>query len=145
MQVYARKLLNDDEEQILLRHPGNLVAELEPLEDVEVVRESIDVLLEVGLETCRVAEQRLKRPRCRVVEGQAGLAFDLGAEQFRLIRIGTDQCNQVLPMIFEHAVEPAQDGHRKDDVTVLVRLVVTAELIGNAPNEGSKVTHAGIS
>ena len=56
VQVYARELLDDDEEQILLRHPGNLVAELEPLEDVEVVRESIDVLLEVGLEPCGVAE-----------------------------------------------------------------------------------------
>ena len=48
-------------------------------------------------------------------------------------------------MVFEYTVEPAQDGHRKDDVTVLVRLVVTAELVGDAPNEGSKVTHAGIS
>ena len=56
MQVYARELLDDDEEQIFLRHPGNLVAELEPLEDVEVVRESIDVLLEIGLEPCGVTE-----------------------------------------------------------------------------------------
>ena len=56
MEVYAREFLDDDVEQILLSHPGNLVAELEPLEDVKVVRESIDVLLEVGLEPCGVTE-----------------------------------------------------------------------------------------
>lgn len=38
MQVYTRELLDDDVEQIFLSYPGNLVAELEPLEDVKVVR-----------------------------------------------------------------------------------------------------------
>ena len=134
------ELLDQRAERVGLREAGNLIAELEVVEDVlHVRREAVQVRLEVGLELLltgarlEVAQREL---RC-VVERLAGgltqrlvLVRDLGLVERRL------HVEHGLLGRFEDGIEATKYGHRQDDVAVLPANVQVAEdIVGDAPDE----------
>ncbi len=140
VDVGRQELLDQRAEGVSLGEARNLVAELEVVEDVlHVRREAVQIRLEVGLELLlagaglEVAQRELRR----VVERLFCRLPD------RLILVG-DLGPVERPLHLEHrlfgrledGVEPAQDGHRQDDIPVLSTDVqVPEDIVGDAPDE----------
>jgi hypothetical protein len=96
--------------------------------------ENCDEIDQVRLQPVGVAEQACERPRARVVERQPGLlAHERVAEVF--VRGARDDLRDLVTLISQDAVEPAQDRHGQDHIAVLVRLVHAAQLIRDRPDE----------
>jgi len=123
-----------------LGQAGNLVAELEVIEDfLDVGRKAVQIGLEVGLElllagaVAQVAQGELRG----VVEGLAGCLAQ------RLILVGdTDRIQAELHVqhrLFgrlQHRVQAAQHGHGQNDVTILAAHIEVAQyVVGDAPDE----------
>ena len=137
------ELLDDGAEDAGLVHRGELLAELELLEDLlDVGREAVEVGLEVGEEALgRGAGDEVAQDEGRIVaerlagglaEG-GGLVGDAGRVEPRL------EVEHGLLGGLEHRVEAADDRHREDDVAVLAADVDVAEaVVGDAPDEGDE-------
>ena len=113
----------------------DLVVELHAREDIlHVVREPVDVVLEVALDVLRVGLERLEGEFRGVVEGVAG-----GIAQKAVLDIeGFDPLRGVENLLVsgqKAVVEALDDGHGQDDQAVLVRLVQAAQRIGDAPDK----------
>jgi len=60
-EVDGGELLDDEVEQVLLGHVGDLLGEFESLDDrANVRRETVDVAVEVGRELVRIVEQAVE-------------------------------------------------------------------------------------
>jgi len=85
---------------------------------------------QVGGEVVGVALELLERELRRVVEGHAADAVEDGLEVLDLPAL-----QRLVPLqyflagLVQHAVEPAQDGERQDDLAVVRLLVVTAQQV----------------
>ena len=138
VQVDIAKLRDDEVENVGLAHPLNLVLELEEIEDIaHIPREALDVADEVLLDVVGVALELHEVEGGVVVEALAGNLVQLGVQGLALeLALGA----RVRPQHFhlgrrEHAVEPAQDGHREHHPLVLRRPVRPAQEIGDLPDQ----------
>ena len=113
----------------------DLVGELHACQDVlHVVREPVDVVLEVVLDVLRVGLERLEGELRGVVEGVAGGIAQkavLHGKGFVFLSCGENGIVRGLKAV----VEAFDNGHRKDDQAVLMRLVGATQGIGGTPNE----------
>jgi len=140
VDVRREELLDQRAEGVGLREAGDLVAELKAVEDVlDVRREPVEVVLEVALELLlggprlQVAERELRRVVERLTGGLAERGVLVGDS--RPVHRGLHVEHGLLGRL-QHGVEPAQDGHRQDDVAVLAPHVEVAEdVVGDAPDE----------
>ena len=150
VDVGRGELLDQRAEGVGLREPRNLVAELEALEDVlHVGREPVEPGPEVGLEPLparpgsqvtqgelRRVVERLprRRPQGVVLLDHAGLVEHRLHVEHRLLGV------------LQHRVEPAQHGHREDDVTVLAADVqIAQDVVGNAPDVARDPVQVGVA
>ena len=150
VDVGRGELLDQRAESVGLREARHLVAKLEVLQDVLHVRgEAVEVGLEVGRELlaagagAQVAQGELRG----VVEGlsrrlpQGRLLLDDAG----LIEHGL-HLEHVLLAVLQYRVQPAQDGHREDDVAVLAADVQVAEdVIGDAPDVVRDPVQVGVA
>ncbi len=129
--------LDDLEEDVLLGHGGDLLAELEAVDDgLDVRREVVDVPVEVWRKLVGIVEEpRQIEPR-EIVELALRDRGELRADdrlglRLDLFVLGEDRslCRR------EDAVEPPQDGKRQDDLAVFVPFVGAAQEIADAPDE----------
>lgn len=119
-----------------ITHLVDVARQTEPLQHVsciwtEAVHEVVNVLSDIVL----VTEQLLERKLRRVVEG---LTCDMREEIGRGIDVTLQRSGFRNDFRFgglEDAVKPPQDAERKDDLTILVTLVVVAQNLLDRPNE----------
>ena len=139
LQVLHRGEPADDLEQDLrLGHPGDLVVQVEPLDDLpDVLGEAGDVVPQVLRHLRRVRGDRREVLLRRVVERQlrrelqrAVLVLDALAGQRRVT------VPDRLPSLRHHRVEPSQHCQRQDHLAVLVAHVVAAEQVRDRPDVG---------
>ena len=139
IDVGRGELLDQRAQRVGLGEPLDLVAELEVLQDVlHVGREAVEIRLEVGPELlpagagAQVAQGELRRVveslTRRLPQGRV-LLDDAGLVEHRL------HVEDVLLAVLQHRVQPAQHGHRQDDVAVLAAHVqVAQDVVGDAPD-----------
>ena len=134
---------------VMLREPAQLVSELEARDDfLDVFGKSVKVGLEVGL-LCLGIGSGEKLPESeggtvmkgltgRTVEcGTLGGLRDAGCVQFRFPGKNCGAGG------FKHRVQPPEDCHRQNDVTIFGAVVdIVDHVIGYAPDEAVDV-HAG--
>ena len=139
VDVGRGEFLDQRAQGVGLREPLDLVAELEVLEDVlHVGREPVEVGAKVGLELlpagagAQVAQRELRG----VVEGlprrlpQGRVLLDDAV----LVEHGL-HLEHALLAVLQDRVQPAQHGHRQDDVAVLAAHVeVAQDVVGDAPD-----------
>lgn len=134
------KLFNDRTKNVRLNHCGNLIAELEFVENLlNVFRKAVEVGDEIRLELLGFGArgQILEAKRRGVAECLTGgiakrrrLPGDFGLVQHRLH--GEDG----ILGIFQNGVETADNGHGQDDVTVLAASIYIAQaVVCNIPDE----------
>ena len=140
VDVRRQELLDQRAEGVSLGEARNLVAELEVVEDVlHVRREAVQIRLEVGLELLLAGAglEVAQRELGRVVERLSGrlpkgliLVGNLGRVE-RLLHLEHSLFGRL-----EDGVEPAQNGHRQDDVPILsTNVQVSKDIVGDAPDE----------
>ena len=146
VEVDAAELRDDEVEDVRLAHPLDLVLEIEELEDVAcVLRETLDVGDEMPRDVVGIALERLEVEVGAVVEALAGGPVQVLVE-------GSAVESALAPLVLggdlgprgrEHAVEPAQHGHRQHDAFVLRRAVRTAQQVGDLPDQVREVAVVG--
>ena len=143
-KVYPRKSLDHLEEDVLLRHVGDLLTELELLHDgADVGGEAVDVAIQIWCEVVGVVQQRVdlfarqgELHARQVVEAVAGdllqacLLDTLGPGLQRL-----EFFKDGLPGRLQQALEAAQHRQREDDLAVLVALVGAAQQVADGPDK----------
>ena len=139
VDVGGRQLLDQGAQGVGPGEPRNLVAELEVLKDIlHIGREPLQVGLEIGGELLAAGAglQIAQGEPGGVVEGlsrclaEGGVLFDHADLVQRCFHV-----QHGLLAVFQHRIQPPQDGHGKDDVTVLATNVKVAEdIVGDAPN-----------
>ena len=133
------KLLDERAQSVGLGELGDLIAELEILQDVlNAGREPVEVVLEIGLELLSAG------PGPQVLEGKLGGVEECVARRLPKGHLLVGHPHLVQPGLhvqdlffggFEHRVEASQDGHGKDDVAVFAADVDVAEhVVGDAPD-----------
>ena len=136
MQVRAGELLHDRVQQARLVELGELVLELELLEDVvHVPAEVAGVIGEVRAHVLRVAEQAREVEPARVVER---VARHLGEHQVGQRLVPVELCPLVEDGLLrrgEHLVEASEDRERQRHVAVLGGLIGAAQALGDVPDE----------
>ena len=136
-------LLDQRAEGIGLGQSGDLIAELEVVEDLlHVGREAVEVRLEVELEAGRTAD------RAQIPQGEAGgvvevLACGLAESSVPIDnssrREGLVGLDDVVPARLKNTVEAAEDSEREDHIPVLAAHVeVAQDVVGNGPNQGDE-------
>ena len=104
----ASELLDDDVENTFVGHGGDLTVELELLQNIlDVLREAVQVVLEVGFDVVRIVQQMLKGELAGVVKCLAGSVaqqyISHGEIFHRLILLQ----HRVVLGVGQDAVEPA--------------------------------------
>ena len=114
----------------------DLVGELHARQDVlHVVREPVDVVLEVILDVLWVGLKCLEGELRGVVKGVSrGFAQKAVLHGKRLVFLSSGENSIVCGS--ETIMKALDDGHRKDNQAVLMRLVGTAQGVGSAPDKG---------
>ena len=140
VDVRIEELVDQRSQRIGLGQRGELVTELEVVEDVlDVGREAVEVVLEIGQQLL-VATARLQvaqREAGRVVERLAGSVGKCGAllGDARVVEHLLGVEHRLLGG-FEHSVHAPQHAHRQDHVGVLATLEQVAQhVVGDAPDE----------
>lgn len=133
MEVDLGELGNDQVKPPLLVESGDLVLELEPLEDIDVGREPRDVVDQVGSKLIGLSEQLCEVVRAGVVEAEARLLADLDVERTAVVLLR--QRPDLIAGGFKDAVETTQDRERQDHPAVLVGLVDATKLVSDRPHE----------
>ena len=140
----VQELLQQGAHRMRLDQPGNLVAELELLQDLlDVGREAVEVRFEVGPEPLLLADRsQVAEPEggC-VIEGLAGrlaqrlvLVGDTGGVHLLLHAEHRFLCR------FQNCVKAADDRHGQDDVAVLATHIdVPQHVVRDAPYEAADV------
>ena len=129
--------------QSVIGHLVNLLLEIHAVDDVDdVLREVVQVRLEVVLDVVRVGQQRFKGEAAQVVEllsggplQEAALHLDFLLVQLLvgLQHLFTGGCQCIL--------KPFDDTHGKNDVAVFVGLVDSHQLICYRPNQVGFLLH----
>ncbi len=140
VNVRGEQLLDQRTQHVGPGEARDLVAELEVLEDLlDVGREAVEVGLEVGLELLlagaglEVTQRELRGVVERLPGGLAQRRVLM--DDLRRVERGLHVEHGLLGRL-EHRVEPAQDGHRQDDVAVLAADVeIPQHVVGDAPDE----------
>ncbi len=140
VQVDLGELAHDQQQPVLLRQGGDLVLELEPLEDVDVRREPADVVEQVRPQPVGVELEAFEVVLGGVVEAQPVLLAYPRGEHVRVV-VHRRQRAHLIPGPGELAVQAPHDGHRQDHRPVLVGPVDTAELVRDAPHEVAERAH----
>ena len=141
INVGVEKLVDQRAQGIGLGQGGELVAELEVLDDVQHVgREAVEVVLKIGQQLLRVAA------RLQVAQGEAGSVVKSLARrvaQGSALLGNTSVVQHFLGIEhalfggFEHRVHAPDDEHGQDDIGVLAALEQVAQhIVCNAPDEG---------
>ena len=139
VDVGRRQLLDQRTQGVGPGEPRNLVAELEVLKDIlHIGREPLQVGLEIGGELLAAGAS------LQVAQGEPGGVVEGLSRCLTQSRILFDHPDPVqrgfhvqhgLLAVFQHRIQPPQDGHRKDDVTVFATNVKVAEdIVSDAPN-----------
>ena len=136
-QVHSGEPLDDLEQQVLLVHACDLLAEGATLHDLaHVGGEVADVGAEVLCQVVRVVEQPLEVEPGRVVERPARrLLKEALAHVLVPAGIPGVGVKHRLLRLLQHAVEAPQDGQGEDDLAVLVSLVRASQQVADAPDE----------
>ena len=136
-EIDLREGFDDLVEEILLRHPGDLLVEPEALHDAAYVRRELaDVAVEIRGELIRIVEQLLeikfreivKRALRNFLEQASNdcLRFLLnGGILFENRRLGWR----------EQTVKTPENGQRQDDLAIFVPFIRPTQKIADAPNE----------
>jgi hypothetical protein len=141
VDVGIEELVDQRAQRVGLGQRGQLVAELEVLQDVlDVGREAVEVVDEVGQQLLGVAArfQVTQREARGVVEGLAGRVGQRGAllGDVRVVQHLLGVEHGLLGGL-EHSVHAPQHAHRQDDVGVLAAPEqVAQDIVGDAPDEG---------
>lgn len=141
MQIDTGKALNHEVEDILLSHRANLFRKLKAFEDIKIGREAINIMFQICLEACGVAQQSPQSPLAGVVERQTSYAPHLCAQHIWVVFMSLNQGSDTVLVSLENAVQTAQNRHRQDDITVLFRLIRAAQDISGAPDKRAQVAH----
>ena len=148
VQVDVLEALQHLEEQPRLVELADGVVEVELLQHLAHVRaEPGDVVPQVRREVRRVGEELLEVVPRRVVEGEPRRLAKLAPRILELaLELGLGLQDLDLGR-GQHAVEPAENGERQDDVLVLAALEGVAHEVGDAPEEADDlaVVHAGLT
>ena len=148
VDVGRGELFDQRAQGVGLREARDLVAELEVLQDVLHVRgEAVEVGLEVGRELLAARPGAQQSELRGVVEGlsrrlpQGRLLLDDAG----LVEHGF-HLEHVLLAALQHRVQPAQDGHRQDDVAVLAADVeIPEDVVGDAPDIVGDPVQVGVA
>ena len=140
VDVLVEELLDELAQRVGLGEAGNLVAKLEVVQDVlHVRREAVEVGLEVVLELLlggaglEVAEQKRRGIVERLPGGGAEGVVLVG--DLLAIERGLHFEHGLLGRL-QHGIEPAQHGHRQDDIAVFAADIDVAEdIVGDVPDE----------
>ena len=136
MEVEAGELLHDLVEKVGAVQPLELIEELIALEDVAGVgTEAVDVSDEVGLDVGGVGQQFFEVERRGVIEILPGLAEQERSQRQREMFALLVFFQHRGLGVFQHAVQPAQQGERQDHLTVVGLLVIAAQEIGDRPQK----------
>jgi hypothetical protein len=136
-EVYGSKPFDDQIQQVLLGHSGNLRAEIKPLHDrADVGRKAVDIAVEIRRELIGVVQQARKVELGEVVERVVRNLRELVANDVLWLRLQRS-------MLFQHhrlggsknAIKSTQDREWQDDLAVLVALVWATEQVADAPNK----------
>ena len=140
VEVDVGELGDDDVEPVVLFEGGDLVLELEPLEDVDVGGELGDVVDEVVAEPVGILLESGEVVVGSVVEVEPELLADLHVEDL-WTGLGLGECTDLVAGGFEHTVEATQDRHREDDIAVLAGPVDAPQLVSDSPHKVTEVAH----
>jgi hypothetical protein len=109
-------------QHVRLRHFANLVTQVELIDDLfNVVRKAIKVVLEVGFELRRIAQQGFERELGRVVEDVARSFTQSVGIEVGHICVFTLETYFFQHRVFgrlQQAVQTAQYEHGQDDISV---------------------------
>ena len=142
----VEELLQQEPQRMRLDQPGNLVTELELLQDLlDVGREAVEVRLEVGPEPLLLADggQVTEPEGGGVVEGLAGGLAQCSVliRNAGFIHLGLHAEHRFLCW-FQNCVKAADDCHGQDDVAVLAPDVDIAQnIVRDAPYEAADVEY----
>ena len=135
MEVLVGKELHHRIEQVLALQAVDPVEEAEVLNEhvSHVLRQAIDVGLEVVCDVLRVGQQRREGKVGENVEGEPGLAADdLGACFFGGARQAGCQGLDGLEVRLQQAVHAAQDREGEDDFAIVGRSDLAAHALGSS-------------
>ena len=137
VQVDLGELRDDQVKPVGVGQLGDLLLKFEVLEDLARLRgEMLDVESQIRRDLVRVALQLLEVQLAGVVELLAGGPVQ---DRFDILDAACLERRGLLQdLLFgrlQHAVEPAKDGQRQDDLAVLRRLVRTAKQVRNRPDK----------
>lgn len=139
MEIDLGELGHDEIEAALLIEGGDLVLELEALENVDVGAEPADVVDQVSFEALRVFKKLHEVELGGVVELPAGLLTHMHVEGAALVLLR--QVADGVTLGRKDAVETAQNREGEDDTAVLVWLVNAPELVGDRPHKIAETAH----
>jgi hypothetical protein len=149
VDVRVEELVDQRAERVRLGERGQLVAELEVLQDVlDVGREAVEIVLEVGEQLLLAAARPeiAQRELRGVVEGLAGGVAERGA------LLGDVRVVEHLLRVehlrlrgLEHGIHAPDDAHRQDHIGVLAALEQVAQnVVGDSPDEGDDLVVGGL-
>lgn len=130
VEVEVRKLAHHAGKLCSLGHFVNLLLELQVGHDLlDVGREGVEVALEVARQRLGVSEELGEGPSTRVVEGEARDPAQDGIGHLVVRLVGG---SHGIARGRQGALDAPDDGHRYDDVLVLVGLVRSAQAVRDA-------------
>jgi dihydropteroate synthase len=134
----SQNLLDHQKQDVVLVQPLDFVAEAEVVKDpLDVLREAVDVALEMQVDMVRVTQQAFERQRRMVVKTLTGNLVEHAVKRFTAVfaaQLGEPVQNRLLGRL-ENTVEAAQHHQREHDALILRRAVRAAQQVGNAPDE----------
>jgi hypothetical protein len=136
MQVYVRKLLGHEVQQVRLGEPFNLRVEVKALEDIaRGRRERLDVGVQVLPDMVLVAEEFDEVEQGGVVKRLSGLSGEkrVGIQPRLGLCLKLGQYRRLRRL--QYAIETAQNRKRQDDAAVLGLLIVAAQEVGDGPDK----------
>ena len=138
---------------MLVCHVPHLLQQLEAGDDfLDVIAEATEVLLDISkkdlLVVCGGSVELLQRPFARVVKYVAGRShergiIELGGLHLRLLEANLLQHGFLCR--FKEGVEPPEDDHRQDDVSILPADVnIPQAVIGDRPDERNELVVSSV-
>ena len=132
-KVQLRKRLHHRVKAAILLHLVDVLVDFQLIKDLaHVARKPVDVRLEIRRDVVRIVAKLRKVIAARAIKL---MPRDFAHCLVRVVGVGFRLRNNRRFRLFQRALEPTDDRHRDDHITVFVRHVRAAQFVGDGPYE----------